>query len=49
MAGPVDRGIVGENEDVLGARGVQIIQEFLDIGEHNHQTGFSLIALVSTL
>lgn len=42
--GPVDRGAMDEDEDVLGESGLRIVKEFIE-REQGQNTGFSLLAL----
>ncbi|KPM41112.1 hypothetical protein AK830_g5412 [Neonectria ditissima] len=48
LSGPVDKGLVGEHDDVLGPEGTAVIQKFLDSGQSCPKAVFSLIALVPT-
>lgn len=47
--GPVDRGFVGEEEDVLGEKAVAVVQGFIEREAASGRMDFSLVALTQSL
>lgn len=43
--GPLDRGLLGDNEDVLGKRATEVVQSFIDREKDSGRLDFSLVAL----
>jgi len=47
--GPLDRGLLGDEDDVLSEKATQVVQKFIDREKESGRLDFSLLALVPAL